>query len=50
MRTIKGADKIILLKDGKISNQGTHDEMMINSLEYQNMVNLQNESMNWSLK
>ena len=50
MRTIAGADKIILLKDGKVANEGTHAEMMKQSCDYQKMVNLQNESMNWSLK
>ena len=50
MRTIVGADKIILLKDGKVASEGTHAEIMKKSIDYKNMVNLQNESMNWSLK
>ena len=50
MRTIAGADKIILLKGGKVAHEGTHAEMMKQSDDYQKMVDLQNESSNWSLK
>ncbi len=50
MRTIIGADRIILIKDGKVSMEGKHQDMMEKSTDYKNMVNLQKESMNWSLK
>ena len=43
MRTIAGADKIILLKYGKAAHEGTHAEMMKQSEDYQKMVNLQND-------
>ncbi len=49
MRTIAGANKIVLLKDGKVSAEGTHSELLKKSADYKNMINLQTESMNWVL-
>ncbi len=49
MRTIAGANKIVLLKDGKVSAEGTHSELLKESHDYENMIRLQTESMNWSL-
>ncbi len=49
MRTIAGANKIILLKDGKVSAQGTHGELLEKSADYENMIRLQTQSMNWVL-
>lgn len=49
MRTIAGADKIILLKDGKVAEEGKHKELMELGQNYANMVNLQVKSMNWKL-
>ncbi len=49
MRTIAGANKIVLLKDGKVSAEGTHSELLKTSADYENMIRLQTESMNWML-
>lgn len=49
MRTIMGADKIIVLKDGKVSQSGTHDELIVQKGDYQTMVTLQVQSANWKL-
>ncbi|MFI3202264.1 MAG: ABC transporter ATP-binding protein [Eubacteriales bacterium] len=49
MRTIAGANKIILLKEGKVAEEGTHNELMKHGANYANMVNLQVKSMNWKL-
>lgn len=40
--TAKYADKIIVLKDGKILEQGTHDELIKNSGYYREVYDLQN--------
>ncbi len=50
MRTIAGANKIVLLKEGNISAEGKHAEMLEKSSDYENMINLQIESTNWMLK
>ncbi len=49
MRTIAGANKIVLLKEGKVTAEGTHGELLKKSADYENMINLQTESMNWVL-
>ncbi len=49
MRTIAGANKIVLLKEGKVSAEGTHSELLAKSADYENMIKLQTESMNWVL-
>ncbi len=49
MRTIAAANKIVMLKDGKVSAMGTHGELMRSSTDYSRMISLQNESMNWVL-
>ncbi|MFI3231276.1 MAG: hypothetical protein R3Y29_07000 [bacterium] len=49
MRTIAGADKIILLKNGKVSEEGTHHELLSLKGDYHHMVELQNKSLNWVL-
>lgn len=49
MRTIMGADKIVVLKDGSINQMGTHEELVNVEGEYSKMVNLQTQSANWTL-
>ena len=49
MRTIMGADNIIVIKDGKVSQKGTHKDLIKVDGEYKTMVNLQVASANWSL-
>lgn len=49
MRTIAGADKIVLLKEGKVTQMGNHQELIKQRGDYANMVALQTESMNWQL-
>ncbi len=49
MRTIAGANKIVLLKEGGVSAEGTHGELLKKSDDYENMIRLQTESMNWVL-
>ncbi len=49
MRTIAGANKIVLLKEGKVSAEGSHSEMLKKSSDYANMIKLQTKSANWVL-
>lgn len=44
LSTLKSADRILVIKDGEIHEQGTHHELMnINEGIYQNLVSLQRE-------
>ena len=40
---MKDADKIIILSDGKVSAIGTHDELLKNNEEYQEIYYSQQE-------
>lgn len=49
MRTIANADKIVVLDDGKIAEQGSPDELIANDGLFKKMVNLQNLSGEWQI-
>ncbi len=49
MRTVTGADKIVVLSDGTVAEQGTPEELYRKNGIYTNMVRLQTESREWSL-
>lgn len=49
MRTVAGADKIVVLKDGVVAEQGSPNELIKKNSIYANMVKLQTESQNWSI-
>ncbi|OFI06730.1 putative multidrug export ATP-binding/permease protein [Clostridium acetireducens DSM 10703] len=49
MRTVANADKIVVLADGYVSEQGKPEELLKQKGLYRHMVEIQNESMEWSL-
>ena len=49
MRTVSGADKIVVLKDGVVAEQGSPEELMKEKGIFSHMVELQTESRNWTL-
>lgn len=49
MRTVAAADKIVVLADGKIAEQGSPNELMNKNGMYAHMARLQNESGKWSI-
>lgn len=49
MRTVAGADQIVVLKDGVVAEKGTPDELMKQNGVYSHMTRLQNQSLSWSL-
>lgn len=50
MRTVTGADKIVVLSGGRVAEEGTPEELYRKNGVYTHMVNLQTESQNWSLE
>ena len=49
MRTVAGADKVIVLKDGTVAEQGRPDELYARKGIYAHMVDLQSSSQNWTI-
>ena len=49
MRTVTNADKIVLLKDGVVKEQGSPKELLGKDSIFKDMVNKQQESMEWKL-
>ena len=50
MRTVAGADKIVVLADGVVAEQGTPDELYSKNGIYTRMVDLQSASGKWKIK
>ena len=49
LNTIREADQILVISDGRISEQGTHDELMAMAGIYHDFVNIRKKSPGWSL-
>ncbi|WP_317856070.1 ABC transporter ATP-binding protein [Chakrabartyella piscis] len=49
MRTVAGADKIVLIKDGKVEEEGTYQELIAQEGLYKRMVDLQAKSASWNI-
>jgi ATP-binding cassette subfamily B protein len=49
MRTVENADKVVVLSDGYVAEQGKPKDLLKKGGLYKHMVQLQSESMNWSL-
>lgn len=49
LNTIREADQILVIADGCICEQGTHDELMAKAGIYRDFVNIREKSSGWSL-
>ena len=49
MRTVEGADKLVLLKDGKVAEQGSPEELLAKGGIYAKMYKLQQQSGEWRI-
>lgn len=49
MRTVAGADKIVVLSDGVVAEQGDSDTLIKKDGIYARMVSLQTQSQNWAM-
>lgn len=50
MRTVAGADKIVVLSDGTVAEQGNSDMLLKKNGIYAHMVKLQTQSQNWVME
>lgn len=50
MRTVAGANKIVVLEDGSVAEEGTPDKLLEQKGTFARMFRLQNESGNWVLQ
>lgn len=50
MRTVAGADKIVVLSDGVVAEQGDSDTLLKKDGIYARMVRLQTQSRNWAME
>ena len=49
MRTVQSADKIIVLEDGKVKEEGSPEQLYKQNGLYRHMLDLQNESSKWQI-
>ena len=50
MRTVAGADKIVVLSDGTVAEQGSSETLLKKDGIYARMVKLQTQSQSWVMK
>ncbi len=49
LRTVVDADQIIVLENGRLAEQGTHDELMNKKGLYEKLYHIQQESLGWAV-
>ena len=49
LRTVAGADRIVVLDRGRVAEQGTHAELMASGGLYAHLVRIQQESLGWTV-
>ncbi|HCF50593.1 MAG TPA: ABC transporter ATP-binding protein, partial [Syntrophomonas sp.] len=50
LRTVRKADNIIVLNQGRVVEQGTHEQLLARTGLYNRLWTLQQESAGWSMK
>lgn len=49
LKTVRNADQILVVEDGKITERGLHDALMNKNGTYANFVNMRKQSIGWKL-
>lgn len=50
MRTVAGADQIVVLSEGRVAEQGSSGALLKKNGVYARMVKLQTQSQNWTME
>ncbi len=50
LKTVRGADKILVLDDGRLVEQGVHEQLLAMKGLYHHLWTLQQESAGWSMR
>jgi len=50
LKTVEKADKILVMKDGKLTGEGTHSDLLLNCLQYKEMVDANERRDKWTVK
>ena len=50
LKSIEAADNILVVQDGSLVSQGNHEQLLISSHVYQDMVNANERRNKWSLQ
>ena len=49
LSSIRNVDEILVVEDGKVTERGSHDELMKKDSKYKNLQNLYNQANEWRL-
>ena len=49
LKTVRHADQILVIENGKIAQKGTHDELMAQEGIYRNFVSDRKEAVSWKI-
>ena len=50
LSTVKNADRLYVIKDGNIEEQGTHEELLKSNEKYSNFIKLREEAASWKMQ
>ena len=49
LSSIRNVDEILVVEDGKVTEHGSHDELIAKDSKYKNLQNLYNQANEWRL-
>ena len=49
LSSIRNVDEILVVEDGKVTERGSHDELIVKDSKYKKLQNLYNQANEWRL-